>query len=88
MNPYESPKTEQPHLDKPVEAEMKYHHPAWQRVLALSVPFSAGFLSLFPRTPGAGARLSAGACSPPLVQFLALVGNRPFVGRLNASFSP
>ena len=48
LNPYDPPKTEPPHVesDEPVEAVLKYHHPAWQRVLALSVPFSSGLLAL------------------------------------------
>ncbi len=42
MNPYESPKTE----PEPPEAQLAYHHPIWQRVLALGVPFMAGSLTL------------------------------------------
>lgn len=45
MNPYEPPKTEPPLVDEPIEAALKYHHPVWQRVLALSVPFTSGFLA-------------------------------------------
>ena len=43
MNPYEPPRTEP---DKPIEAQLAYHHPVWQRVLALGVPFTSGALTL------------------------------------------
>ena len=48
MNPYEPPRTEPPLLesDEPQEAQLAYHHPTWQRVLALGVPFSAGGLAM------------------------------------------
>jgi len=48
MNPYEPPRTEPPLLesDEPQEAQRAYHHPIWQRVLALGVPFSAGGLAM------------------------------------------
>ena len=45
-NPYQSPKSELPPVEpNPPEAQLAYHHPVWQRVLALGVPFTSGFLA-------------------------------------------
>jgi hypothetical protein len=45
MNPYKSLKTEPPHGEPdPPEAQLAYHHPVPQRLLALGVPCCAGAL--------------------------------------------
>ena len=47
MNPYEPPKTEPSHTEPdPPEAQLAYHHPIWQRMLAVLVP-ALGGVTLF-----------------------------------------
>jgi hypothetical protein len=46
MNPYQAPKSE-PRLvepDEPPEAQLAYHHPVWQRMLAVLVPALGGVM--------------------------------------------